>query len=375
MGQTTSHVSNERDLVPARVERMVPYKPGKPVEELERELGIQGAVKLASNENPYGAAPQVREVLRKALENLGEYPDGAAFALRTALATHHDVDASQVVTANGSNELIDLICRTYPAADDHVVFGKPSFVCYWLGCIAAGVDFTEVPLRDNLAWDVDALLQAVTPATKVLFLANPNNPTGAHMGSADLERLASELPERVVLVVDEAYVEFADAADFVSAMTLRHLRTRLLVLRTFSKAYGLASLRVGYAVGPSELIDYLHRMRAPFNVNRLAQLAAVEALKAQDFLNSYVQENGSERSRVASALEAAGIRVAPSQTNFLLVDVKRSGVEVYDELLREAVIVRPMPPPIHTWLRITVGTPKQNDQMIGALVKVLAKSA
>jgi histidinol-phosphate aminotransferase len=367
-------VSNRRDLVPARVERMVPYKPGKPVEELERELGIQGAVKLASNENPYGAAPEVREVLRKALENLGEYPDGAAFALRNALASHLGVEATEVVTANGSNELIDLICRTYPETDDHVVFGKPSFVCYWLGCIAAGVDFTEVPLRDNLAWDVDALLEAVTPATKVLFLANPNNPTGAHMGSVDLERLVRELPERVVLVVDEAYVEFADAEDFVSALKFRELRKRLLILRTFSKAYGLASLRVGYAVGPSELIDYLHRMRAPFNVNRLAQLAAVEALKAQDYLQSYIQENRSERRRVAKALENAGIRVAPSQTNFLLVDVERSGVEVYEELLREAVIVRPMPPPIQTWLRITLGTPKQNEQMIVALRKVLGKS-
>ena len=348
---------------------MVPYKPGKPVEELERELGIQGAVKLASNENPYGAAPQVLEVLRKALENLGEYPDGAAFALRDALASHHGVDASEVVTANGSNELIDLICRTYPDADDHVVFGKPSFVCYWLGCIAAGVDFTEVPLRDNLAWDVDALLEAVTPATKVLFLANPNNPTGAHMGSADLERLVRELPARVVLVVDEAYVEFADAEDFVSALTFRGLRDRLLVLRTFSKAYGLASLRVGYALGPSELIGYLHRMRAPFNVNRLGQLAAVEALKAQDFLQDYVRENRSERSRLSTALEAAGIRVAPSQTNFLLVDVERPGIEVYDELLREALIVRPMPPPIDTWLRITVGTPEQNDKLIEAFQK------
>lgn len=354
---------------------MVPYKPGKPVEELERELGIQNAVKLASNENPYGAAPQVREVLRKALENLGEYPDGAAFGLRSAVASFNGVDASEVVTANGSNELIDLICRTYPSADDHVVFGKPSFVCYWLGCIAAGVDFTEVPLTDNLAWDVDALLGAVTPATKVLFLANPNNPTGAHMGSADLERLVRELPERVVLVVDEAYVEFADAPDFVSAMTLRELRKRMLILRTFSKAYGLASLRVGYAIGPSELIDYLHRMRAPFNVNRLGQLAAVEALKAQDYLQSYVQENRSERGRVTAALEALNIPVAPSQTNFLLVNVERAGTEVYEELLREAIIVRPMPPPIQTWLRITLGTPKQNDQMIGALQKVLGKSA
>ncbi|MEM9862851.1 MAG: aminotransferase class I/II-fold pyridoxal phosphate-dependent enzyme, partial [Myxococcota bacterium] len=166
-----------RDLVPPRVEALIPYAPGKPVAELERELGITGAVKLASNENPYGAAPGVKAAMANALEDLGNYPDGAAFELRKAIAAHHDVPMEQVVTGNGSNELIDLICRAFPAEGDHVVFGEPSFVCYRLGCMAAGVDFTAAPLKDHLAWDVDALLEAVRPETKVLFVANPNNPT------------------------------------------------------------------------------------------------------------------------------------------------------------------------------------------------------
>ena len=254
---------------------MVPYKPGKPVEELERELGIKDAVKLASNENPYGAAPEVKAAIEGVLSELGNYPDGAQHELRHALAAYHGVPVEHVVAANGSNELIDMICRTYPDSDDHVVFGVPSFVCYWLGCVSAGIDFTEVPLDDHLRWNVDALLAAVTPKTKLLFVANPNNPTGAHMGRADLERLCRELPERVLLVLDEAYVEFADAEDYVSALELRELRERLMVLRTFSKAYGLAALRVGYAIATPEIIDGLQRMRAPFNVNGIGQRAAV----------------------------------------------------------------------------------------------------
>lgn len=359
------------DLIPPNVLERTPYKPGKPLEELERELGITGAIKLASNENPYGAAPEVLEVIQKNLGELGFYPDGAAYALRSAIADFHNVSIDEVVPGNGSNELIDLICFSYPTREDHIVFGDPSFVCYRLGALAAGVSFTAVPLTDNLSWDVDALLSAVTEKTKLLFLANPNNPTGAHMGEADLKRLITELPPRVLLVVDEAYVEFADAPDYKSAQGLDVTRERMIVLRTFSKAYGLAALRIGYALGSPEVLDGLRRMRAPFNVGRLAQAAGVIALKAQDHLERYVRENRKERSRVAAALSERGLRVAPSQTNFLLVGFEEAGAAVYERLLRQGVIVRPMPAPIEQWLRITVGTPAQNDRLIEALDVVL----
>ncbi len=359
-------------LVPPNVEKMVPYKPGKPVEELERELGIKNALKLASNENPIGPSPKVVAAVQEAASGMHFYPDGAAFALRSAIAEYHGVGLDEVCTGNGSNELIDLICRTYPdPANDHVVFGKPSFVCYWLGCVSVGVDFTEVPLKDNVSWDVDAMIAAVQPNTKLLFLPNPNNPTGAYVGRADLERLLREVPERVLIVLDEAYVEFPDADDYVSALELRSLRKRLLVLRTFSKAYGLAAARVGYAIGDPELVGYLHRMRAPFNVNSLGQLAAQVALKDQEHVQKYVKLNTVERRRVTEALAAQGLEVAPSQANFVLVNVKKSGAEVYDALLQEAVIVRPMPAPIETWLRITIGTAEMNDKLIAAMAKVL----
>ncbi len=358
-------------LVPPHVSRMIPYAPGKPLEELERELGIRDAVKLASNENPVGPSPKVLEALRGALSSLHFYPDGAAFALRSALAAHHDVSIDEICLGNGSNELIDLLCRTFPGPEDHALFGRPSFVCYWLGCTAAGVPFTEVPLRDDVAWDIDAILAAVEPRTKLLFLANPNNPTGAYVAAEALRRLLRELPPRVVCVVDEAYVEFADAEDYVSALELRDLRERLIVLRTFSKAYGLAGLRVGYAVGPAELIGYLHRMRAPFNVGGLGQLAARVALDDPDHVRAYVELNRRERARVTDELRRLGLSVAPSQANFVLVNVARPGQELYQALLRKGVIVRPMPSPIGRHLRISIGTEAMNDRMLAAMGEVL----
>lgn len=358
-------------LVPPYVERLVPYSPGKPVEELERELGIKNAIKLASNESPMGPSPKALEAVRAALAGVSRYPDAAAFALRARLARHHDVPMDEVVPGNGSNELIDLICRTYASPDEHAIFGVPSFVCYQLGLTAANVPFDAVPLRDHLAWDVDALLAAVKPQTKLLFVANPNNPTGAYVGRAELERLVRELPEQVLLVLDEAYVEFADAGDYTSALSLRHLRERLIVLRTFSKAYGLAALRVGYAIGPAAIVSYLHRTRAPFNVGTLGQVAAVAALDDTEHVSRYVEMNKIERARVARTLGELGLRVAPSQANFVLVDFARPGREVYDRLLRMGVIVRPMPPPIATWQRITIGLPEENDRLLSAVRETL----
>ncbi len=354
-------------LVPPYVERLVPYQPGKPVEELERELGIKNAVKLASNESPMGPSPRVAEAVAQLAREVHRYPDAGTYALRSDLGAHHDVPMDEVCLGNGSNELIDIICRTFASPADHAVFGDPSFVCYWLGCTAANVPFTKVPLVDKVAWDVDAMLEAVRPETKLLFLANPNNPTGAYVGRGDLRRLLEQLPEPVIAVVDEAYVEFADAADYETALSMRDTRERLLVLRTFSKAYGLAGLRVGYAIGPKELVGYLNRVRAPFNVNLIAQTAARAALSDPEHVAKYVAMNRLERPRVARALEELGLRVAPSQANFVLADFGQPNRVVYDRLLRMGVIIRPMPPPIDTWLRITIGLPEENERLLAAV--------
>ncbi len=360
-------------LVADHVERLVPYSPGKPVEELERELGIQGAVKLASNENPMGPSPRVVEEVARAAAEANRYPDAAGWYLREALAAEMGVSMAEIVLGNGSNELIDLLCLTFAGPDGHVVFGEPSFVCYELGCLKVGAPYTKAPLRERVAWDVDALLGAVRPETRLLFVAHPNNPTGAHVPAPELERLLRELPPRVVAVVDEAYVEFAEAADYRSAMEMRLLRERLVVLRTFSKAHGLAGLRVGFAVAPTRLVDYLNRVRAPFNVGRIAQRAALAALRDPEHVARYVALNREERARLARELVSLGFSVAPSQTNFLLVDFERSARAVYEALLRRGVIVRPMGPPIETCQRVTVGLPEENDRLLEALRKLKAE--
>lgn len=354
-------------LVPDNVERLVPYRPGKPIEELERELGIENAIKLASNENPRGPSPRAVEAMREHAARVNRYPDAATFELRRELAEFMGVEMNELVMGNGSNELIDLICRTYASPRDHAVIGVPSFVCYHLGLTTANVPYDAVPLREHLYWDLEAMAAKVTDKTKLLFVANPNNPTGTHVGGAALEKLLREVPEQVVVVLDEAYVEFADADDYVSAMELRDLRERLIVLRTFSKAYGLAANRVGYAIGRPDVIDYLNRTRAPFNVGTLGQVAARAALKDQAYVAEYVELNRAERARVTSALTELGLTVAPSQANFVFVDFGRPNKEVYDRLLRMGVIIRPMPAPVDTWLRVTIGLPAENDRLLSAV--------
>ncbi|MCB9591385.1 MAG: histidinol-phosphate transaminase [Sandaracinaceae bacterium] len=359
-------------MVPENVERLVPYSPGKPIEELERELGIKNAVKLASNENPRGPSPRAIEAMREAAAGVNRYPDAASWNLRSELAAHHGISMEEIVMGNGSNELIDLICRTYAGPSDHAVIGVPSFVCYHLGLTSANVPFDAVPLREHLFWDLPAMAAKVNERTRLLFVANPNNPTGAHVGREALTALLRDLPEHVLVVLDEAYVEFADAEDYVSALELRDLREQLIVLRTFSKAYGLAANRVGYAIGRPEVVSYLHRTRAPFNVGSIAQAAARAALKDQAHVAEYVELNRTERARVTAALTELGVRVAPSQANFVFVDFARDNKEVYDRMLRMGVIIRPMPKPVDTWLRVTIGLPEENDRFLGAARELLA---
>ena len=360
-------------LGPANIERLVAYSPGKPVEEVERELGIKNAVKLASNENPRGPSRLALEAIALHSTRASRYPDAATWRLREALAAHHGVSMDEIVIGNGSNELIDLICRTYASPSDHAEIGIPSFVCYSLGLTTANVPFDAVPLRDHLYWDLTALAATVTDKTKVVFLANPNNPTGTYVGRDALARTLRDLPERIIVVIDEAYVDFVDADDYVSALELRDQRERLIVLRTFSKAYGLAALRVGYAIGLPKVVGYLNRTRPPFNVNTLGQEAACAALRDPGHVRESVEMNRVERARVSAALAQMGLFVAPSQANFVFVDFRRDNRGVYERMLRMGVIIRPMPTPVDTWLRITIGLPDQNDRLLKAVAELLAQ--
>ncbi len=358
------------ELVTASIEGLRPYQAGKPVEELERELGIENAVKLASNENPLGASPQVLAALPGLLAQIGRYPDGAAYKLRQAIAEFHAVSQAEVICGAGSNELLELLYRTFTTGEHHAVFGEPSFVIYRAGALAHGVPFSAVALR-NEVHDLAAMAAAVTPRTRLLFIANPNNPTGTYVGRQALERLLRDVPASVIIVLDEAYVEYADAPDYPDCSKLRHLRERLVVLRTFSKAYGLASLRVGYALGPAVLIDYMNRLRAPFNVGHLGQAAGVIALGDQVHVARSCELNRVERARMTQELASFGFQVTPSQANFVWLDTQRNAREVYETLLRKGVIVRPFVAyPRH--LRITVGTVAENDRLYAALRGVLA---
>jgi histidinol-phosphate aminotransferase len=358
-----------RPLVTPTIESLAPYEAGKPVEELARELGIADAIKLASNENPLGPSPLAMEALRHALGEAHRYPDAAAYRLREKLATVHDVRMEELVQGNGSNELIELVVRTFCTPGDHVVFAEPAFVVYRLACLAHGVPFTAVPVRD---WthDLVAMAAAVTPQTRVMFVANPNNPTGTYVRLSSVVRLLREVPPEVVIVFDEAYAQYVEADDYPDCTTLRDVRERLIVLRTFSKIYGLAALRVGYALGPATLIDYMNRVRAPFNVGALGQAAAVAALDDHAHVEKSRALNSQERTRVAAALSELGLTVPPSQANFVFVDAGRPGRELYEALLRKGVIVRPFG--TSSFLRITVGTAAENDRMLAALAEVVA---
>ena len=353
-------------LASTHIQALCPYQPGKPIDELKRELGLQDVVKLASNENPCGPSPKALEAIQT--DDLYRYPDPNAYALRTALAAHHKKTLNHICLGNGSNELIDLMVRVFCTPDDHVVFGDPSFLCYRIACVASNVPHTAVLLRDNLHWNVDDLLDAVQSHTKVVFIANPNNPTGAYISGSELERLLHGLPKKTIAVIDEAYVEYATATDYQSALNFQKAHPLLVVLRTFSKAYGLAALRVGYAISTQSIVADLNRLRAPFNVNTIGQRLALAALNDQAHIARSVASNTEQRECLAKTLQERGYEVAPSQANFVLTKASsRPGAELYQALLKKGVIVRNMPAPIDRWIRISVGTATQNNRLLSAL--------
>jgi histidinol-phosphate aminotransferase len=364
-----SSVQKAESLVLPSIEGLLPYEGGKPIEELTRELGLVDVVKLASNENPLGPSPKAVEAARALIDRAHLYPDGSAYRLREKLAKVHGISMAEVIQGNGSNELLDLFVRTFATPEHHIVFAEPSFVVYRIAALAGGVPFTAVPLRDH-THDLTAMARAVTDRTRLVFVANPNNPTGTHVGRGEVEAFLRDLPKEVIVVMDEAYIEYADAPDFPDSMRLRQLRERLFVVRTFSKIYGLAGMRVGYAVGPAQLVDYVNRVRAPFNVTALAQAAAIAALDDQEHLEKSRSLNQIERAKLSESLSALGLKVAPSQANFVLVDLGREARPVYEQLLRKGVIVRPFAS-LPTSLRVTVGTALENQRFLGALREVL----
>jgi histidinol-phosphate aminotransferase len=359
------------DLVTPGIENLRAYQGGKPIEELARERGLSDIVKLASNENPLGASPKAIAAALRGLLDAHRYPDGSAFRLRQAIAEFHQVSPEEVVHGNGSNEIIELLVRTFMTPEHHIVFGSPAFSMYPVVATAHNVSFTKVPTRADLVHDLEGMLAAIQANTKIVLIDNPNNPTGTYVSQNQLADFLSRVPKHVIVVLDEAYFEFATASDYPDGLALRNLHPRIMVLRTFSKAYGLAGLRVGYGIGPSELVSYLHRIRAPFNVTLPSQEAAMAALSDSGHLSETVRLNARERTRLELALSAYARRVFPSQANFILADFGRDGLELYDALLNHGLITRPIGG-LTTHLRISIGLPTENDRLLSALAQVLA---
>ena len=345
---------------------------GRPLEEVAREHGLHPSdlVKLASNESALGPSPLAVAAAQRALCAAHRYPDGEGFRLRTALADFLGVQREEVLHGNGSNELLELVVRTFMTPSEHLVFGRPSFSMYPVIAAAHNVAFTAVQTTHDLVHDLAAMADAVRDNTKVILVDNPNNPTGTYVGRAAVEAFLGAIPGHVIVVMDEAYFEFADAPDYPDSLQLRHHRERLIVLRTFAKAYGLAGFRVGYAVGPAGLISYMNRLRPPFNVGSVSQEAAMAGLADQAHVEKVVELNNRERARLSRQLMAQGLFVYPSQANFVLVDFGRPSAEIYEALLDRGVIVRPIPG-LLTQLRITIGTESENDRLLEALGQVL----
>jgi histidinol-phosphate aminotransferase len=347
------------------------YEPGKPIETVARELGLDpaGIVKLASNENPFGPSPKAVAAAKQALEQGQLYPDGGCFALRAKLAERHQLSPEQFIPGNGSNEIIELLGHAFLGPDDEVVMGAPAFVVYKLVTLLFGARAVEVPLRD-FAHDLPAMAQAITDRTKLVIVGTPNNPTGTANPAAELLAFARAMPEHVILVIDEAYAEYDRQAADLRPLIVEG--RKVIGLRTFSKIHGLASLRVGYGYGSKEMAALLNRVRQPFNVNAIAQAAAIAALDDHAFLERCIRDNAAGLERLVAGARALGLEYAPSAANFLLVKVG-DGARWFAALQRQGVIVRPLQPyGLPDWIRITVGTAEQNERLLAAMA-VLAR--
>lgn len=370
---------NYQSLALAGVQALSPYQPGKPIEELERELGITDILKLASNENPLGTSPKALAALADPLKALELYPDGSGYLLKDALANKLGLQAKQITLGNGSNDVLELIARAFLAQGRSAVFSEFAFAVYPIVTQATGAELriakanppehVDMPYGHNL----QNLLEKISATTQLVFIANPNNPTGTWLGKEDLLNFLQQVPQQVIVVIDEAYTEYVEDPEFPDALAWLEKFPNLIVTRTFSKIYGLAGLRVGYAASSPEIADILNRVRQPFNVNSLALAAATAALADDAFLEQSKAVNSAGLQQWFAACAEESWEYIPTVGNFITIHLRRPAAAIYEALLREGVIVRPIGAyglPEH--LRITIGTEAQNQRCIIALKKVLA---
>jgi len=347
-----------------------PYQPGKPIEEVKREIGLKDVIKMASNENPLGPSPKAVASIRKYLCNINRYPEGGCFYLRQAVAKKLKVKPEQLIFGNGSDELIGLVLRAFVNEGDEVVVASPTFLMYEVSSTAHGAKIKVIPMR-YFKYDLKAIKDAVTKNTKVVFIANPDNPNGTYVAKYELEDFLKGLSSETIVFLDEAYFEFVEEQDYPNGLDYLG-KSNLIVTRTFSKAYGLAGLRVGYGVSSPEIIKYMEAVREPFNVNLLAQMGAIGGLKDKDFVAKSKKTVREGKKFLYTELKAMGVRYVPSVTNFILIELGPKSGEVTERLLKKGIIIRNMKAwGLENFIRVTVGKEAENKRFIKELKKII----
>jgi len=349
------------------------YQPGKPLEVVKKELGLESVIKLASNENPFGCSPKIWERLAEEKDQFHLYPDGNMVEIREALAEHLEVDPRRLIFGNGSDEIVQIICRAYLEPGTESVLADPTFPRYETGIAIEGATAVKVPLKDGVH-DLDGMLDKINEKTRIVWICNPNNPTGTIVGKEALERFLEQVPEHVLVVLDEAYYEYVVDPSYPDSMSLLDYNPQIIILRTFSKIYGLAAFRIGYGIAHPDVIQELNRARDPFNVNRLAQKAALAALEDQSYIFYCRSQNRIGMKQIEEKLEEWGLSYFPSQGNFILLDTGRSGRDAFEYLLKKGIIVRngeAIGYPTH--IRVTIGTQEQNERFLQMMSEYLAE--
>ena len=351
---------NIKKLVNKGINSLSPYEPGKPIEDLERELGIRNAIKLASNENPVGPSPKVLESIDTILKETHRYPDGNATRLKNTIARKFGISPHQVTIGNGSNDIIEFVARSFLSSDDSAIYSEHAFAVYPLVVKAVGAKGIEVPAKE-FSHDLDGMLKSIEKNTKLIFIANPNNPTGSFVEYDELIDFLEKVPEDIIVLLDQAYFDYSSFETKDADFDILDKFPNLLMSRSFSKAYGLAGFRIGYSVSSEDIANYLNRVRQPFNANSLALFAAEKALEDDKFMNECLQLNSEQKELLYTGLETLGYEYLPSKANFISFDCKENSIDAFNKLLHHGVIVRSLgvyKMPNH--LRVSIGTPKEN---------------
>jgi histidinol-phosphate aminotransferase len=357
------------DFVPKNIQAIQPYKPGKPLEEVERELGIK-AIKLASNENPFGPSPKAIEALRRSIEHVELYPDDTGYYLRRKLAARFQVSMDEIILGSGSSDILAMAFHAMLTPDTELLTSEGSFIVYYLLGQMKGCSMVRTPMRE-FAYDLRSMAERLTPRTRLVLIANPNNPTGTIVRRQEVAEFLKKVPEHALVIMDEAYVEYVGDPEYPDSFDYYREGRNVLIIRTFSKAYGLAGLRIGYGIAKPEIIDTLQKVRLAFNTGSLGQVAALAAFDDQEHVQRTVESNRREMKFLSSELAARGVKYVPSHSNFIFMDLGKPSKDVDAAMLRQGVIIRPMAGwGFPTMIRVSIGTHEQNEQFLKALDKV-----